>query len=81
MMVSPRMNAVPSLRLTSPSTRSSVSSMTTLMWMSNARRIPRYCLPFLSSTMTFLSRALLRASSGRDSILASDGQAYLNVTA
>lgn len=80
MIVSPRINDVPSLRLTSPSTRSSVSSRTTLMCMSNALRRPRYCLPFLSSTMTFLSRALLRASSGRDSILASDGKAYLNLS-
>lgn len=64
-MVSPLMKTVPSFRLTSPSTRSSALSSTTLMWMSNALRVPRYWRPFLSSTSTLLFLALLSASSGR----------------
>lgn len=68
MIVSPRMNAVPSLRLSSPSTRSSVSSRTILMWMSKERSVPMYCLLFLSSTIIFLSRARFNASKGRASI-------------
>ena len=47
---------------------------------SNARRMPTYCLPFLSSTITFLSRDRLSASKGRVSIRRLERGHYLNIS-
>ncbi len=66
MMVSPLMKRVPSFLFSSPLTCSSASASTVFMCMSNARRVPKYCLLFLSSTRTRLFLARLRASKGRD---------------
>ena len=63
-MVSPRMNAVPSFRLSSLFSCSSASSRTVLMWMSKALSLPTYCLPFLRSTMTRFPLLLFNASNG-----------------
>ena len=64
MIVSPRINAVPIFLLSSPASRSSASSRTTLIWISNAFSVPISCFWFFSSTITLLSLALFNASNG-----------------
>ena len=68
-IVSPLRNTVPNLFVVWPSTCSSASSRTTLIWISKALNLPTYDFWFFNWTITLLFLASFNASSGLASMV------------
>ena len=64
--MSPLKKTTPIFLFVSPSTLSSASSRTMLMWMSNALSFPMNCFPFFSSMITPLFLESFNTSNGLD---------------